>query len=33
VLITAAVESDVPPALAAHTVRIRAGRVLGARIR
>ena len=28
VLITAAVESDVPPALAAHTVRIRAGRVL-----
>jgi DNA replication and repair protein RecF len=28
VLITAAVESDVPAALAAHTVRIRAGRVL-----
>ena len=30
VLITAAVESDVPAALAAHTVRIRAGRVLEA---
>lgn len=28
VLITAAVESDVPAALAAHTVRIRAGRVI-----
>ncbi|QEO09050.1 DNA replication/repair protein RecF [Protaetiibacter larvae] len=28
VLITAAVESDVPPALAAHTVRIRAGRIV-----
>ncbi|MCS0500082.1 DNA replication/repair protein RecF [Protaetiibacter mangrovi] len=28
VLITAAVESDVPPALAAHTVRIRAGEVI-----
>jgi len=30
VLITAAVESDVPAALAVHTVRIRAGRVLEA---